>query len=123
MLNRICLNPPWSSAADFVSFYGRRTSEASACRGMREGHGMFGLQERMKGFGGQVVCSHQNSTAATYDNLQSVKKGAREGGMGCWGRKDGEEKKKRERERDPWQGSFCGGCCCELTLLPMCFAF
>lgn len=69
MLNRICLNPPWSSAADFVSFYGRRTLEASACRGMREGHGLFGLQERMKGFGGQVVCSHQNSTAATYDNL------------------------------------------------------
>lgn len=82
MLNRICLNPPWSSAADFVSFYGWRTLEASACWGMEEGHGLFGLQERMKGFGGQVVCSHQNSTAATYDNLQSVKKGAREGGIG-----------------------------------------
>lgn len=81
MLNRICLNPPWSSAADFVPFYGRRTSEASACRGMGEGHGLFGLQERMKGFGGQVVCSHQNSTAATYDNLQSVKE-AREEGIG-----------------------------------------
>lgn len=85
MLNPICLNPPWSPSADFVSFYGRRASESSACWGMREGHGLFGLQERMKGFWGQVMCSHQNSTAATYDNLQSVKKETRERGIGVLG--------------------------------------
>lgn len=42
-----------------------------------EGHGVFGVQEKMKGFGGQAECSRRLYTAEAYGDPQSVKKQAK----------------------------------------------
>lgn len=43
---------------------------------VEEGHGVFGVQEKMKGFRGQAECSRRLYTAEAYGDPQSVKKQA-----------------------------------------------
>lgn len=54
-----------------------------------EGYGVFGVQEKMKGFRGQAECSRRLSTAEAYGDPQSVKKQAK-------GRKRDSERRRRE---------------------------
>lgn len=55
-----------------------------------EGHGVFGVQEKMKGFGGQAECSHWLCSAEAYGEPQSVKKQAK-------GRKRDQERRRKEQ--------------------------
>lgn len=66
----------------------------------QEGHGVFGVQEKMKGFRGQAECSRRLYTAKAYSDPQSVKKQAK-------GRE--RDRKKRRRERAiPGRVNFMG---------------
>lgn len=68
---------------------------------VEEGHGVFGVQEKMKGFGGQAECSRQLYTAEAYGDPQSVKKQAKG--------KERDRERRRTRERDiPGRVNFMG---------------
>lgn len=59
-----------------------------------EGHGVFGVQEKMKGFRGQTECSRRLYAAEAYGDPQSVKKQAK-----------GRERDRERREKGvshPW---------------------